>query len=171
MPSSRLSTHGDRALRRLARGRHAAAHVLRQGRPPQGARSRPSPKTLLAAFRAAPLLDAYDIYQHLMDYWAETMQDDAYLIAADGWVAQPARILETDKKGKTKDKGWTCDLDPQAASSSRATSPRSRRARREAGRTGSRRPRASPSWRRSTAARRASSARSTRSPRPRSAPG
>ena len=31
---------------------------------------------LLAAFRQAPLLDAYDVYQHLMDYWAETMQDD-----------------------------------------------------------------------------------------------
>ena len=65
---------------------------------------------LLAAFRAAPLLDAYDIYQHLMDYWAETMQDDAYLIAADGWVARPARIVETDKKGKRKDKGWACEL-------------------------------------------------------------
>ena len=32
---------------------------------------------LLATFNAAPLLDAYSIYQHLMDYWAETMQDDA----------------------------------------------------------------------------------------------
>src|SRR3990172_1198962 len=31
---------------------------------------------LLAAFRQAPLLDAYDVYQHLMDYWVETMQDD-----------------------------------------------------------------------------------------------
>ena len=68
---------------------------------------------LLAAFRQAPLLDAYDIYQHLMDYWAETMQDDAYLIAADGWVAVPARIVETDKKGKSKDKGWACDLIPK----------------------------------------------------------
>src|SRR6185503_14901075 len=50
---------------------------------------------LLAAFRQAPLLDAYDIYQHLMDYWAETMQDDAYLIGADGWVkgAQPREIF------------------------------------------------------------------------------
>ncbi|HCZ14873.1 MAG TPA: type I restriction endonuclease subunit M, partial [Candidatus Accumulibacter sp.] len=36
-------------------------------------------EALLATFRNAPLLDAYDIYQHLMDYWAETMQDDAYL--------------------------------------------------------------------------------------------
>src|SRR5262249_19640627 len=42
---------------------------------------------LLATFRAAPLLDAYDVYQHLMDYWVETMQDDSYLIAADGWKA------------------------------------------------------------------------------------
>ncbi|MGB4947206.1 MAG: N-6 DNA methylase [Candidatus Competibacter denitrificans] len=70
-------------------------------------------ETLLATFQAAPLLDPYDVYQHLMDYWAETMQDDAYLIAADGWVAKPARIVETDKKGKKKDKGWACDLIPK----------------------------------------------------------
>jgi type I restriction enzyme M protein len=68
---------------------------------------------LLAAFREAPLLDAYDIYQHLMDYWAGTMQDDAYLIAADGWVANTSRIIETDKKGKQKDKGWSCELIPK----------------------------------------------------------
>jgi type I restriction enzyme M protein len=68
---------------------------------------------LLAAYGNAPLLDAYDLYQHLMDYAAETMQDDAYLIAADGWVAKTSRILETDKKGKTKDRGWACDLIPK----------------------------------------------------------
>jgi type I restriction enzyme M protein len=71
-------------------------------------------EALLATFKPAPLLDAYDIYQHLMDYWAESMQDDCYLIAADGWVAKPARIIETDKKGKTKDKGWACDLIPKS---------------------------------------------------------
>jgi type I restriction enzyme M protein len=49
-----------------------------------------------------------------MDYWAETMQDDCYLIVADGWVAKPARIVETDKKGKSKDKGWVCDLIPKS---------------------------------------------------------
>ena len=48
-----------------------------------------------------------------MDYWAATLQDDCYLIAADGWVARTTRILETDKKGKTKDKGWACDLVPK----------------------------------------------------------
>ncbi len=69
---------------------------------------------LLTAFADVPLIDAYDVYQHLMDYWAATMQDDAYLIAADGWVAKTRRILETDKKGKTKDRGWTCELIPKA---------------------------------------------------------
>ena len=49
-----------------------------------------------------------------MDYWAETMQDDCYLIAADGWKAETYRIIEKDKKGKEKDKGWTCDLVPKA---------------------------------------------------------
>ena len=51
------------------------------------------------------LVDAYDIYQHLMDYWAETMQDDCYLIADDGWreAAQPRLILE-DKTKKTRAK-------------------------------------------------------------------
>ncbi|HTF88732.1 MAG TPA: type I restriction-modification system subunit M [Planctomycetota bacterium] len=60
---------------------------------------------LLATFERAPLLDAYDIYQHLMDYWAETMQDDCYLIAGDGWrdAAQP-RLLAEDKSRKTKTK-------------------------------------------------------------------
>ncbi len=70
-------------------------------------------EALLAAFVDAPLLDAYDVYQHLMDYWAETMQDDAYLISADGWVAKPTRILETNKKGKIQDKGWVCELIPK----------------------------------------------------------
>ena len=72
---------------------------------------------LLNNFREAPLLDAYDVYQHLMDYWFEAMQDDAYLIAADGWVAETHRVLEEvksgKKKGEMKDKGWACDLIPK----------------------------------------------------------
>jgi type I restriction enzyme M protein len=71
-------------------------------------------ETLLAAFQAVPLLDPYDVYQHIMDYWAETMQDDVYLIVADGWVAEIRRILEPDKKGRTRDKGWVCDLLPKS---------------------------------------------------------
>ena len=60
-------------------------------------------EVLLAAFQAVPLVDAYDIYQHLMDYWAATLQDDTYLIAADGWVqgAQPREVKQVkDKNNK-----------------------------------------------------------------------
>jgi type I restriction enzyme M protein len=70
-------------------------------------------ESLLQGYGKTPLIDAYDVYQHLMDYWAEVMQDDCYLIAADGWVAKTYRIQETDKKGNTKDKGWACDLVPK----------------------------------------------------------
>ena len=68
---------------------------------------------MLAHYAGKPLIDPYDVYQHLMDYWAETMQDDCYLIAADGWKAETYRIIEKDKKGKEKDKGWACDLVPK----------------------------------------------------------
>jgi len=42
---------------------------------------------LLETFQKARLLDPYDVYQHLMDYWAGTMQDDVYMIVSDGWKA------------------------------------------------------------------------------------
>jgi type I restriction enzyme M protein len=48
-------------------------------------------ENLLETFRSAEaiasLIDPYGVYQHLMDYWAETMQDDAWMIASDGWAA------------------------------------------------------------------------------------
>jgi type I restriction enzyme M protein len=67
---------------------------------------------LLAHYRGQPLINPYDVYQHLMDYWAEVMQDDLYAIAADGWKAETYRIIEKTKKGE-KDKGWACDLIPK----------------------------------------------------------
>lgn len=69
---------------------------------------------LLGHYAGRPLIDPYDIYQHLLDYWAEVMQDDCYLIAADGWKADTYRVIETNKKGQEKDKGWTCDLIPKS---------------------------------------------------------
>ena len=41
------------------------------------------------------------------------MQDDCYILAGDGWKAETYRIIEKDKKGKEKDKGWACDLVPK----------------------------------------------------------
>lgn len=76
-------------------------------------------ESLLNHYTGQPLIDAYDIYQHLMDYWAATMQDDCYLLDVDGWKAETYRILETKKgkdgkPGKITDKGWACDLVPKA---------------------------------------------------------
>ena len=78
---------------------------------------------LLARFAALPLLDPYDVYQRLLDYWDETMQDDVYLIVADGWVeaAKPRGIIE-DKEKKLKEtpdltigrKKYKMDLIPPA---------------------------------------------------------
>ena len=57
---------------------------------------------LLANFADLPLLDSYDVYQRLMDYWDEVMQDDVYLIAADGWneASEPRGIEDKDRKIK-----------------------------------------------------------------------
>ncbi len=68
---------------------------------------------LLAHYYNKPLIDAYDMYQHLMSYWFEVMQDDAYLITQDGWKATTYRILIENKQKKLIDKGWTCDLVPK----------------------------------------------------------
>jgi len=73
---------------------------------------------LLASYDDRDLIDKYDIYQYLMTYWNETMQDDCYIISFDGWVANTHRVIEEkkDKKGnvtKTTDKGWDCDLVPK----------------------------------------------------------
>lgn len=68
---------------------------------------------LLTTYEGKALLDRYDVYQHLMNYWNDLMQDDLYQITEDGWVAKPYRIMEKNKKtGKETDKGWTCDLVP-----------------------------------------------------------
>lgn len=41
---------------------------------------------LLALFAETSLVSPYEVYEQLMTYWADIMQDDTYLIAAEGWV-------------------------------------------------------------------------------------
>lgn len=59
---------------------------------------------LLVRFADVPLLSRYDVYQRLMDYWGDVMQDDVYLIAADGWMeaAKPRGVID-DKEKKIKE--------------------------------------------------------------------
>jgi type I restriction enzyme M protein len=59
---------------------------------------------LLTVCGSLDLVDKYDIYQHLMAYWEEAMQDDAHIITTDGWKAGNEIIrLQRENKGKKKD--------------------------------------------------------------------
>ena len=60
---------------------------------------------LLARFVDAPLLVAYDLYQRFMTYWSDTLQDDLYLVAADGWQkAARLRLLVPRSADATPEK-------------------------------------------------------------------
>lgn len=63
---------------------------------------------ILKTYTGKALMDKYDMYQHLMNYWNEVMQDDCYLVAVDGWKAELSIIKET--KSATV---WDCDLVPK----------------------------------------------------------
>lgn len=68
------------------------------------------------------LVDKYDVYDILLNYWNTSMQDDCYLISRDGWVVElSCEQLTTDKKSKevkfmTKKnptfRDYACDLLP-----------------------------------------------------------
>lgn len=66
-------------------------------------------ESILETFSNLDLIDKYDVYQLLMAYWLDTMQDDCYIIASSGWKAEVS-VLK-DKKEKVT--GWDCDLLPK----------------------------------------------------------
>lgn len=105
----------DRASAVFAQWQESALPALRGFG--QGGKPRlligPISEVLLDAFRPLPLLDASAVYQALMDIWEQTMQDDCFQIAAEGWKAEPQRITTVTQKGKVKDKGWQCELVPK----------------------------------------------------------
>ena len=58
---------------------------------------------LLRRFHDFPLLNAYDLYQCLMDYWDATMADDVHLICAVGWTeAATPRLPLPNPTGRGK---------------------------------------------------------------------
>lgn len=68
-------------------------------------------ESLLRHYTGKALANKYDIYQHLLDYWASTMKDDVYMLVEDGWIAtlEPVR----DSKGKIRKGEFDCDLIPK----------------------------------------------------------
>lgn len=53
------------------------------------------------------LVDPYNVYEILMNYWIEAMQDDCYMVSRDGWKVS---LRETKKKSTFED--LECDLLP-----------------------------------------------------------
>ncbi len=79
----------------------------------------PLAESILKTYAGKPLIDQYDIYQHLLSYWLETMKDDVYMIVEDGWKAEVTEVVR--KKGDKKVEGtikvgkkeFICELVPK----------------------------------------------------------
>lgn len=63
---------------------------------------------ILTTYTGKTLMDKYDVYQHLMDYWNDVMQDDCYYIAMEGWKAELTITKQTKQVTE-----WDCDLVPK----------------------------------------------------------
>lgn len=53
------------------------------------------------------LVDPYNVYEILMNYWAEAMQDDCYMVSRNGW-----KVALRDTKKKSTFEDLECDLLP-----------------------------------------------------------
>ena len=56
---------------------------------------------LLARFKPVAVLDEYDVYEQLMEYWQDVMNDDVFLVMNDGWLeaAKPRKAInDKDRK-------------------------------------------------------------------------
>ena len=65
---------------------------------------------LLAKFSIVKLVDKYNVYQILMQYYQDILQDDLYMIAQNGYKAD---LQEVIVKGKVKKDEWKSDLLPK----------------------------------------------------------
>lgn len=81
---------------------------------------------LLSGFADNPLVNPYDMYQELMNYWFEAMQDDFYSISIDGWAAGKdyTRIIIKGKKGKDGKPGKDKEMPGLEGIEGRMISPR-----------------------------------------------
>ena len=67
-------------------------------------------ESILDKFSKVKLINKYDIYQHLMTYWEDVMQDDLYLVSQNGWKV--SLFYVKNKNGK-ETKEWDSELIPK----------------------------------------------------------
>lgn len=99
MEDGQFNTFKERWMDRLSTWAAESATTLKQvkiGDKPKAIIHAIS-EELLILFKPNPLLDGYEIYQILMQYWADTMQDDIYQIVVEGWITDkeliPAELI------------------------------------------------------------------------------
>lgn len=82
-------------LRKLDQGHHPKQEITKMAR---------DLFTVYDSEESRALIDPYDVFQHLMDYWHLELQDDLYEITADGWLAgnQLTRLYKKQKQGEKK---------------------------------------------------------------------
>ncbi len=97
-----FKAYGDRVRRVLDGWRRKHAPRLRELGVGDSAKGliRDLSEDLLHRFADLPLLDRYDVYQCLMDYWDEVMQDDVYLVMTERWAEQARPRLLVPVRGK-----------------------------------------------------------------------
>ena len=102
LENEEFKAYGDRIRRVFGEWRREHAPLLRgleAGDLPK-ALIRDLSEDLLQRFAGLPLLDRYAVYQCLMDYWDEVMQDDVYLVVTEGWAesARPRVVVPVPGK-------------------------------------------------------------------------
>lgn len=68
-------------------------------------------ESLLDCYKDSQLIANYDIYQILMNYWQDVMQDDVYMICQDGWDLGK-QLLREIKKPTKDENGKTPKAEP-----------------------------------------------------------
>lgn len=67
--------------------------------------------SILEIFTEDKLVDKYDAYEYLMEYYNTTLKDDLHLIIENGW--KPKLVFGQDKKGNIKKNEFESDLLPK----------------------------------------------------------
>ena len=67
--------------------------------------------SILKIFKNDKLIDKYEAYEFLMEYYNNTLKDDMHLIVENGWI--PKIVYGKDKNGKIKKNEFESDLLPK----------------------------------------------------------
>ncbi len=67
--------------------------------------------SILKIFENDKIIDKYEAYEYLMEYYNITLKDDLHLIIENGWI--PKLTFGQDKKGKIKKNEFESDLLPK----------------------------------------------------------